>query len=125
MKLLSTRKRILVLDKNSRMTSIVDEILHYGDFEIHTIYDPNAVYDKAKSLNPDLIILDYLLLDDECVYICQDLNDDETLNQVPVIVVTAYRTQKVRSDAYKCDALFLKPLDMDVLASRINYLMAS
>ena len=125
MKLLDTQKRILVLDKNSRISSSLDEIMLYGDFEIHTIYDPNAVYDRAKSLIPDLIILDYLLLDDDCVYICQDLKEDKDLSDVPVIVVTAYRTRKVRSDCYKCDALFLKPLDMDALASRINYLIAS
>ena len=125
MELLSSRKRILVLDKNSRMSSIIDEIMLYGDFDICTVYDPSVVSDKAKMIKPDLIMLDYLLLDDDCVMVCQDLKEDEDLKDVPVIVVTAYRTKKVLSNAYKCDALFVKPLDMNVLASRIDYLMAS
>jgi two-component system cell cycle response regulator DivK len=61
MELLSAKKRILVLDKDSRMLPVVDEIMNYGDFDIHILYDANAVYDKAKQINPDLIILDYLL----------------------------------------------------------------
>ena len=125
MDLLSSRKRILVLDKNSRIASVVDEIMFYGDFDVCTIYDPLDVANRAKALKPDLILLDYLLLDDDCVLVCQDLKDDEGLKDVPVIVITAYRSKKAMANAYKCEALFVKPLDMTILASTINYLMAS
>ena len=121
----AARKNILVLDKGSRVLSAVDQILFYGDYNLHIIYDPNAVYDKAKSMSPDLIILDYLLLDKDCEEVIKDLKDDEQLKDVPVIVVTAYRSKRAIADSYKCDALFVKPMDMDVLASRIEYLMAS
>lgn len=125
MELLSKQKRILVLDNGGRMESVVNEIMYYGDFDIHIIYDPDAICDKAKSVNPHLIILDYLLLNNECELVCQDLKEDNNLKTIPVIVVSAYRSKKVRDDAYKCDALFLKPMDMEVLASRMDYLMAS
>ncbi|OKS89168.1 response regulator [Mucilaginibacter polytrichastri] len=125
MELLSTRKKILVLDKDSRMLPVVDEIMNYGDFDIHILYDANAVYDKARQINPDLIILDYLLLDNDCAMICQDFKANTQLEAIPIIIVTAFNTKKVTADSYKCDALFVKPLDMNVLASRIDYLMAS
>ncbi|WP_428329430.1 response regulator [Mucilaginibacter sp.] len=120
-----TNKKILVLDKGSRILSVMDDIMFYRNFDLHLIYDPNAVYDKAKSLKPDLIILDYLLLDEDCELVCRDLKEDKDLANVPVFVVTAYRSKRAIADSYKCDALFLKPLDLDVLASRIDYLMAS
>lgn len=119
------KKHILVLDKGSRVLSVVDQVLFYGDYNLHIIYDPNSVYDRAKALTPDLIILDYLLLDKDCEEIIQDLKEDEALKDIPIIVVTVYRSKKVIADSYKCDALFVKPMDMDVLASRIEYLMAS
>ncbi|MVN23059.1 response regulator [Mucilaginibacter arboris] len=125
MELLASQKRILVLDKDSRIQSVVDEISCYGDFDLQTIYDPNAVYDKAKVFRPDLIILDYLLLDGDCAVICQDLKQDAELHTVPIIIVTAYKTKKANEDFYKCDALFIKPLDIQVLASKMAYLMAS
>lgn len=125
MEFTGAKKNILVLDKGSRVLTVVDEILFYGDYDLHIIYDPNSVYDKAKSMNPDLIILDYLLLDKDCEEVIKDLKDDDELKDVPVIVVTAYRSKKAIADSYKCDALFVKPMDMDVLASRIEYLMAS
>jgi DNA-binding response OmpR family regulator len=125
MKTAGNKKTILVLDKNSRMLPVIDDIMYYGDFNVHLTYDPNAIYDKAKVINPDLIILDYLLLDADCELVCRDFKDDEQLCNVPIIIVTAFKTKKSQADSYKCDALFVKPLDMEVLASRIEYLMAS
>lgn len=125
MELLNAQKRILVLDKDNRIRSVVDEISCYGDYDIQVLYDPNSVYDKAKTFKPDLIILDYLLLDGDCALICQDFKEDKKLQTIPIIIITAYKTKKINSDFYNCDALFIKPLDMQVLASRMSYLMAS
>lgn len=125
MKTTGTKKKILILDKNSRMLSVIDDIMYYGDFDVHLTYDPDAIYDKAKVINPDLIILEYLLLDTDCALVCQDFKDDEQLKGVPIIVVTAFKTKKAQQESYKCDALFIKPLDMELLASRMQYLMAS
>jgi len=125
MELLSKQKKILVLDNGGRMLSVVDEIMFYGDFDIHTVYDPEFICEKAKAIKPDLIILDYVLLNKDCEEVCRDLKEEAAISNIPVIIVSAYRSKKVQSDAYKCDALFLKPMDMEVLASRIEYLMAS
>ncbi|AMR30438.1 hypothetical protein A0256_02890 [Mucilaginibacter sp. PAMC 26640] len=125
MKGFEDKKHILVLDKDNRLLSVVDDLAYLGNFEIHVTYDPNAVYDKAKDLKPDLIILDYLLLNNECLEICEDFKQDLNLTSVPIIVVTAYKSKKIRAEAYKCDALFVKPLDISLFASRMDYLMAS
>jgi DNA-binding response OmpR family regulator len=125
MELTNKQKRILVLDKDNRKLSVVDEIMQYGDWEVSITYDPCAVFNQAQSFKPDLVIMDYLLLDNDCALICQDFKDDAKLQNVPIIVVTAYKTRKANADFFKCDALFIKPLDMEVLASRMEYLMAS
>jgi DNA-binding response OmpR family regulator len=125
MELLSKQKRILVLDNGGRMLSVVDDIMKYGDFDIHIVYDPDTVCDKAKTIHPDLILLDYLLLNNDCRQVCNDLKGEVTLSNVPVIVVSSYSSRKVKSDAYNCDALFVKPMDMEILASRMDNLMAS
>lgn len=52
--------------------------------------------------------------------ICRNLKNDVQLSDIPLIVVTAYKTKKAKADCFKCDALFIKPLDMEVLASRMD-----
>ncbi len=125
MELPDKQKKVLVLDKDNRIASVVDEMLWYGDWDVSITYDPNNVFDKAKSYQPDLVILDYFLLDNDCELICRDFKNDAGLSNIPLIVVTAFKTRKAKADSFKCDALFIKPLDMAVLASRMDYLMAS
>ena len=124
MELLKKQKRILVLDNGGRMLPVIEEIMAYGDFDMHVMYDPDSIVGRAKELKPDLLILDYLLMNNDCVLVCQELKEDEGLNAIPVIIVARYITRKIRSESYKCNALFVNTLDMDVLAPRINYLMA-
>ncbi|GAB3936520.1 response regulator [Mucilaginibacter myungsuensis] len=125
MQIISKQKKILVLDRNNRIRSVVDEMLIYEDWDVSLIYDPYSVHQKAQDKKPDVILLDYLLLDNDCVNICWDLREDPELQRVPIIVVTSYKSRRTNADVFKCDALFIKPLDMTVLASRMEYLMAS
>lgn len=125
MELMSNRKKILVLDKNGRMQSVVDEVMKYGEWETLTVYDSAAVYDRARAYRPDLIILDYTLIDEDCATVCQDFKNDPELQHIPLFIVTGYNTRRARNYYYSCDALFIKPLDMEVLASRMDYLLAS
>lgn len=125
MELIGNRKKILVLDKNGRMQSVVDEVMKYGEWETLAVYDSAAVYDRAKAYHPDVVILDYMLIDEDCAALCQDFKDDAELSLIPLFIVTGYNTRKARRYYYSCDALFIKPLDMEVLASRMDYLLAS
>ncbi len=122
---LQLQKRILVLDKNGSMQSVVDEVMKYGQWDTLTIFDSAIVYDRAKAYHPDIVILDYTLIDDDCDLICQDFKGDPELQLTPIFVVTGYPTKKTRSYYYSCDALFIKPLDIEVLASRMDELLVS
>lgn len=119
------QKRVLVLDKDSRMQPVVDELLQHGRWETLTVYDSGSVFEKARTYQPDLILLDYLLLDNDCEAVCQDFKEDPELKAIPIIIITAYRTKRAQANYFNCDALFIKPLDMQVLASRMDYLLAS
>lgn len=125
MELMNKHKRILVLDKNNRMQPVVNKVMKYGDWETSTVYDSGVVFDQAKNYHPDVIILDYSLIDNDCAEVCQDFKDDLELQSVPIFIVTSYRTKKAKAHYFNCDALFIKPLDMEVLASRMDYLLAS
>ncbi|WDF54194.1 response regulator [Mucilaginibacter sp. KACC 22063] len=125
MKLLNTKKRVLLLDKDNGLINNVDELLFTGEWDVFITFDPNAVFDCAKKFNPDLIILDYTLLDNDCALICQDFKQDSALQNIPIIILTAYKTSKVTADSYKCDALFVKPRDFEVLAAKMDILLAS
>ncbi|MCJ8211986.1 hypothetical protein MUY27_19870 [Mucilaginibacter sp. RS28] len=125
MELLKTKKRVLLLDKDNGLINIVDELLFTGNWDISITFDPNAVFDIATKFRPDLIILDYTLLGYECAIICEDFKADHLLKNIPVIVITTYKTRKISRDVFKCDALFIKPQDFEILAAKMDLLLAS
>jgi len=116
-----SKKRILVLDKNTRLSKVVNEITPDSNFDIYTFYDSHGLFEQAKTVRPDLILLDCILPDRDCEMICQDLKEDDLLKNIPIVVITTSNSKKQMSNSFKCDALFVKPNDMSATASQIFF----
>ena len=116
-----TKKRILILDKDTRLTNFVNEITLDDNYDIYTSETSAGLSSKAKEVKPHLILLDYAIVDDDCQMICQTLKDDSQLKNVPLVVITATGSKKQLSDTCKCDALFVKPQDADAVTSQIFF----
>jgi CheY-like chemotaxis protein len=119
------QKRILLLDNNNDSLDLADEMMYYGYSDVHITSDYASVYDIAKNYRPDLIILDFLLINEQAQAVCNSVKQDETLKNVPVVLISAYVNRKTELSRDSYDALFIKPLNTETLASNINYLIAS
>ena len=118
-------KEILILDHNHSKTSVIDDISSFKNWKLSVTYDPLATYNLAKNNRPDLIILDYLLLDKEAEDICEDFKNDALLSRIPLIIVTVYQRKQTAIESLCCDSFFVRPIDNESLTSRINSLLAS
>ena len=74
----------------------------------------------AKSLAPDLIVIDYRLPDITGAEVCRRLRDDPDTEPLPIIAVTA-APDAMRADGCVADAILTKPcrLDTFLAASRL------
>jgi DNA-binding response OmpR family regulator len=116
-----TKKRILILDKDTRLTNFVNEISLDDNYDIYTSETSASLSSIAKELRPHLILLDYSVVDADCQMICQNLKEDEQLKNVPLVVITATGSKKQLSATCKCDALFVKPQDANSVTSQIFF----
>ncbi|MDT3404103.1 response regulator [Mucilaginibacter terrae] len=119
------QKRILLLDNDGDLLRLADDMMYYGYSDVHITSDSHSVYSIAKNYKPDLIILDFLLIEERDASICETFKHDEEFKDVPVILISAYQNKKIDLESFSHDALFMKPLDTEKLASAINYLVAS
>lgn len=119
------QKRILLLDRDGDLLQLADEMMYYGYSDVHITADSNAVYELAKDCRPDVIILDLLLSDGDVADVCRHIKQDDSFKGVPVILISATNGKNPDLDEYCPDAFFIKPLDTEILASKINYLIAS
>ncbi len=118
-------KRILLLDRDNDILGLAHEIMFYGYSDMHITSDPDAVYKIAKNYRPDLVILDFVLGDDNFDAICQLFKSNDQLKNVPVVVVSKLYNRVINNEAPEENTVFIKPLDNKDFATQISYLMAS
>jgi DNA-binding response OmpR family regulator len=112
-------KRILVLDDNMDILEIVHEVLTYEKFEVNSTSNSKNIVEIAEDYKPDLIILDYKLLDDNGGEICRTFKSHKVLHKTPVIIFSAY-TSNIDFYTFGCDAVIAKPFDLTDLISTVN-----
>lgn len=112
-------KKILVLDDNMDILEVVHEVLTYEHFEVNSTSDSKNIVTIAENYFPDLIILDYKLLDDNGGEICRRIKSHKQLHSIPVIIFSAY-TNKTDFFSFGCDAVIAKPFDLNELIDTVN-----
>jgi len=115
------QKRILVVDDEADVTTLVSYNLKAKGYAVEALNDPNQSIGLARSLMPDLIILDVMMPDLSGIQICRMLRSDPKLKKVPVIFLTAKAEEadriqgfEVGADDYVCKPFSTKELVMRV-----------
>jgi DNA-binding response OmpR family regulator len=87
-------KKILVVDDETELLKALSIRLKTSGYEVITASDGQEGLEKAKSLNPDLIVLDILMPKMDGYEVCRMLKFDEKYKSIPVIMLTA-KTQDI------------------------------
>ncbi len=81
--------QVLSVDDSSVVRKLVTMILTAEGFKVATASDGLDGINKAKELKPDIILLDFVMPKMNGFQVCRVLQKDETLKQIPVILVTS------------------------------------
>ncbi|MGB8657321.1 MAG: response regulator [Candidatus Zixiibacteriota bacterium] len=115
------RKRILIADDEKDMVATLQFTLNQEGYQCLTAYDGQEALDKAKSENPDLIILDIMMPKMNGYKVSRLLKFDKRYKHIPIIMLTA-RTQekdKKLGEETGADMYITKPFEMDALVNTI------
>jgi DNA-binding response OmpR family regulator len=120
------RKKILVVEDDADLVELLCISLKKAGFSVGTAGDGIEALKKARSLAPDLILLDLMLPELDGFAVCETLRRDPALAQVPVIVLTALSSQLARLSGLDAGAndYITKPFSAKHLLSRVNALLA-
>lgn len=115
-------QRILVVEDNlDNMTLIVD-VLESMDFVVIQAEDGEKGVQLAETEHPDLILMDLSLPKIDGWEATRIIKANENLSQVPIVALTAHAMVGDRESALEagCDDYMTKPLDLQVLASKLS-----
>ncbi len=118
-------KTILVVEDDADILSLVTAKLTQSGHHVVAERDGEAGLAAARSISPDLVILDWMLPRRTGLEVCVELRADEALGDVPVIMLTA-RAQEAdveRGFAAGADDYVTKPFSPRELAARVSALL--
>lgn len=113
---------ILVVDDNESSRELLAEQLQRQGYTVIEAESGQRCLEIMRSVEPDLLLLDLLMPDMNGYQVLQALREDQTLQRIPVIVVSGMQDQEgaIRCiDAGASDYL-LKPLNATLLSARVE-----
>lgn len=118
-------KKILIVDDEDGIVKLVKMYLEYNHYEVITASDGQEGLDKAKTGEPDLIILDLMLPKINGYKVCGLLKKDSRYAKIPVILFTAKTQEKDMKLGQEvgADAYLTKPFEPEILLSKIKELI--
>ena len=117
-----SKKKILLVDYDMKSLEFLSGLFKNHNVEIVTARDGVAAFEKFKSENPDLVILEAMLPRLHGFDLTQKINK-ESKGKVPVIIITGvykghqYRTEAIRN--FGAAGYFEKPFDKNKLLEAV------
>ncbi|NIM57879.1 MAG: response regulator [Candidatus Aminicenantes bacterium] len=115
-------KKILIVDYDTKSIDSLSKLFEANKIAVVTAADGVEAYEKFKSDEPDLVLLEAMLPRMHGFDLAQKITQD-TKGRVPVIIVTAvYKGHQYRNEALRTFGVsdyFEKPYDQDKLLNRV------
>lgn len=115
-------KKILVVDDEEDVTTLVSYHLRARGYQVETINDPNLIMGVARSFQPDLVILDIMMPDLNGVQICRMLRADPRLRKIAIVFLSAKSEEgdRVQGLEVGADDYICKPFSNKELVLRVQ-----
>ena len=112
--------KILVVDDDVDILSVMKILLTMKGFEVDVISKGENALPKTEIFKPDLIILDVLISGHDGRTICKQLKSNKETSHIPVIMFSAHPGAAATIADYGANDFIAKPFDVNSLMKKIN-----
>jgi DNA-binding response OmpR family regulator len=119
------RPRILVVDDDPEVMVLLRLALKGAGFSVASAKDGVGALKQARSLLPELILLDVVLPELDGFSVCETLRRDRDTAHIPIIMLTGLSSELNRYAGLDCgaDDYLAKPIDLQQLLGRVQKLI--
>ncbi|MEY8876249.1 MAG: response regulator transcription factor [Leptothrix sp. (in: b-proteobacteria)] len=118
--------RILIVEDQVDIRKLIRMTLEFGQFEIHEAADGESGLALARSLKPDVVLLDVMMPGELDGYqVCHAIKLDDALQSVRIIMLTArgQATDVSAGERSGADAYLIKPFSPLELIDRVESML--
>ncbi|MDA1066055.1 MAG: response regulator transcription factor [Verrucomicrobia bacterium] len=123
--MIHSKYKIVIVDDEEDVTSLLRYHLEAESFIVETINDPTQIMGVARDFEPDLFILDIMMPDINGLQICRMIRADQRIKHVPVIFLTAKTEDKDRIHGLESggDDYICKPFNIKEVVLRVKAIL--
>jgi DNA-binding response OmpR family regulator len=121
------KKRILVVEDEESLLKLETILLTVKGFEVVGAFTGKMAIGKIDSENFDLVLLDVMLPDIDGFEVCRYIRSNPRSADVPVVMLTARRSQEDRDRGMLCGAnsYLNKPFKSSIIIDEITSLLSA
>ncbi|WP_036485317.1 response regulator transcription factor [Myxosarcina sp. GI1] len=114
----SNQKKILLVDDDLALRSLICRFLIYHNYEVKTASDAKTARQIFKDTQPELVILDINLPDDTGLNLCQEMHQ----HNAAVVMLTSMEDSSYILKAFEkgADDYITKPFNLEILKARVD-----
>jgi len=120
------KSKILVIEEDRSLIEVLENNLNNSGYEVFCAYDGQSGLNQARSINPDLIILDAVLPVVDGVEVCRELRAVAATRETPIMMLTTTKseeTDQLIGYSSGADDYVEKPFSVRVLMERMKSLL--
>ena len=117
--------RILLLGDDPKTVPGLKKTLEKCAFTLYQVKGKSSVKEKVLGVEPELIILNYGSSHEDNFKICEQIKQDRSLRDIPVIIISNISQKKelIRALEIGADDCLSKPLDFDIFLARLRAIL--
>ncbi len=115
------RAKILIIDDDIISVRLIAEALS-PQYDVIVATTPEEGLQQAKTISPELVLLDVVMPDTSGFEVCRELKKDELTQSIPVIFVTALDAVTQQAEGFELGAVdyITKPVEEAILKARVR-----
>ncbi len=113
---------ILIIDDDDVSRLALRRLLEKDGFQVECAADGQTGLELARTLDPDLVLLDIMMPELDGYQVCRALRDDENLAEIPILMLTSLEDQESRIQGLDAgaDDFLTKPFQPRELRARVR-----
>lgn len=118
------KKKILIVEDESDLVTILQILLSHSNFEVFSASDGDAGLSLANTVLPDIILLDIMMPGKDGFTLLRELKSNEETCDIPIIMVTARDRMGESCQLEGADSFIVKPFEYKDLEKNITELLS-
>ncbi|MCB1481012.1 MAG: response regulator [Rhodobiaceae bacterium] len=120
-------KKIMIVEDNELNMKLFHDLLKANGFDVVGTHDGRQAVELARGERPDLILMDIQLPEVSGLDVTAWLKDDDELQHIPVIAVTAFAMkgdeERIREGG--CEAYISKPISVGKFIETVKHFVGA